>query len=342
VGVIPPGLAQKNSYNSLPSADDGAELAALARLAGSGDPIATRRFLDWIWPTLARVVNGVLGARHADVDDVMQQSLLAVLQALSAFRGECHPAGYASRIALHVALRARRNAGIRLARSRSLAQLSAAEPEAICFESEVPGERRKHALRVSGTLKVRLLPWPVQAKSSAALALTDAFDAKHSAAKPVAARVAAVEESALQVAVETPAARPAAPALAPSKIETASPRRTSVVASAWSAVVAVPAAATGPAKPPFDAPAAVHPAPDASAEVDAPPRTDAAALFAEANRARRDGNGERAEQLYRALQASYPSSAESQLSRAVLAQMLLESGNPEGGSIAIWRRILRL
>jgi RNA polymerase sigma-70 factor (ECF subfamily) len=137
----------RSNPSSLPSADDGVELAALARLAGSGDPIATRRFLDWIWPTLARVVNGVLGARHADVDDVMQQSLLAVLQALSAFRGECHPAGYASRIALHVALRARRNAGIRMARARSLAQLSAGEPEAICFESEVPSERRKHALR---------------------------------------------------------------------------------------------------------------------------------------------------------------------------------------------------
>jgi RNA polymerase sigma factor (sigma-70 family) len=133
--------------SSLPSVDDGAELAALARLAGSGDPVATRRFLDWIWPTLARVVNGVLGGRHADVDDVMQQSMLAVLQALSAFRGECHPAGYASRIALHVALRARRSAGIRLARARSLAELSAGEPEAACFEGEVPSERRKRALR---------------------------------------------------------------------------------------------------------------------------------------------------------------------------------------------------
>src|SRR5450631_3191067 len=87
--------------------DDAAELTALARLAGSGDPAATRRFLDQMWPTLSRVVNSVLGSRHPEVDDVIQQSLIAVLQALSAFRGDCHPAGYASRIALHVALRAR-------------------------------------------------------------------------------------------------------------------------------------------------------------------------------------------------------------------------------------------
>jgi RNA polymerase sigma factor (sigma-70 family) len=141
-------MAPRNPSSSASStSDDAAELTALARLAGSGDPAATRRFLDQVWPTLSRVVNGVLGSRHPEVDDVIQQSLIAVLQALSAFRGECHPAGYASRIALHVALRARRSAGIRLARARSLAELSAGEPEAACFEGEVPSERRKRALR---------------------------------------------------------------------------------------------------------------------------------------------------------------------------------------------------
>src|SRR4051812_33270889 len=127
--------------------DDAAELTALARLAGAGDPVATRRFLDRVWPTLARVVNGVLGARHPEVDDVIQQSLIAVLQALAAFRGECHPAGYASRIALHVALRARRNAALRRNRSQSLAQLSAADPDAAWPGCELGAERRKRALR---------------------------------------------------------------------------------------------------------------------------------------------------------------------------------------------------
>ena len=58
-------------------------------------------------------------------------------------------------------------------------------------------------------------------------------------------------------------------------------------------------------------------------------REDAAALFAEANRARRDGNADRAVGLYRALQSRYPSSSESELSRALLAQLLLDRGNPE-------------
>jgi TolA-binding protein len=58
-------------------------------------------------------------------------------------------------------------------------------------------------------------------------------------------------------------------------------------------------------------------------------RGDAAGLFAEANRARRDGNADRAVGLYRALQSRYPNSSESELSRALLAQLLLERGNPE-------------
>jgi RNA polymerase sigma factor (sigma-70 family) len=129
------------------SANDAAELTALARLAGSGDPAATRRFLDQVWPTLSRVVNSVLGSRHPEVDDVIQQSLIAVLQALSAFRGDCHPAGYASRIALHVALRARRNATVRRARNETLAQISASDSDVQWPAAEVSAERRKKALR---------------------------------------------------------------------------------------------------------------------------------------------------------------------------------------------------
>jgi len=139
-------MAPRNPSSSA-SQDDAAELTALARLAGSGDPVATRHFLDRVWPTLSRVVNGVLGARHPEVDDVIQQSLIAVLQALGAFRGECHPAGYASRIALHVALRARRNAAVRRVRSQSLAQISVADPDALWPGCEVSAERRKRAMR---------------------------------------------------------------------------------------------------------------------------------------------------------------------------------------------------
>jgi outer membrane protein assembly factor BamD (BamD/ComL family) len=74
-----------------------------------------------------------------------------------------------------------------------------------------------------------------------------------------------------------------------------------------------------------------EPTPAAAARAEAStPRVDpAAALFADANRARRDGNIERAIVLYRSLQSRFPTSAESELSRALLAQLLLDRGSPE-------------
>jgi RNA polymerase sigma-70 factor, ECF subfamily len=59
-------------------------------------------------PTLVRVVASVLGSSHPDFDDAIQQSSLALIRAAAVFRGECHPAGYAARITLRVALRMRR------------------------------------------------------------------------------------------------------------------------------------------------------------------------------------------------------------------------------------------
>jgi hypothetical protein len=69
------------------------EMLGLTQLAASGDPGATRRVLDIVRGPLMRMVAGILGANNADLDDVVQRSLLAVLRALGAFRGECHLIG---------------------------------------------------------------------------------------------------------------------------------------------------------------------------------------------------------------------------------------------------------
>lgn len=74
---------------------------------------------------------------------------------------------------------------------------------------------------------------------------------------------------------------------------------------------------------------AAAPAATSAAEASATRADPAAALFADANRARRDGNLDRAVGLYRTLQSRYPNSSESELSRALLAQLLLDRGNPE-------------
>jgi RNA polymerase sigma-70 factor (ECF subfamily) len=124
------------------------ELMELARQAAAGDDAATRIFLRTVWPTVTRVITGVLGSGHPDLDDVVQQSLIGLLRALSLFRGECHPAGYASRIALHIALRARKRAGVDRLRARKLAELvpptDALAPSA---SDQAASERRRQVLR---------------------------------------------------------------------------------------------------------------------------------------------------------------------------------------------------
>jgi RNA polymerase sigma-70 factor (ECF subfamily) len=91
-----------------PAIDDEAEALGLCRLAVGGDLQATERLLRLVAPTIARSVRLVLGPQRPDAEDVVQQSLLAFVQALAGFRGDCHPAGFASRIAVNVALTARR------------------------------------------------------------------------------------------------------------------------------------------------------------------------------------------------------------------------------------------
>lgn len=59
---------------------------------------------------MLRVVRGVMGPYAAEVDDALQQSLIALIHALPAFRSECAPAGYACRIAFRTALAVRRKA----------------------------------------------------------------------------------------------------------------------------------------------------------------------------------------------------------------------------------------
>jgi len=55
----------------------------------------------------------MLGSTNADVDDVVQQSLIGLVQALPSFRGECTLGHFASRIVARTALAFRRRATLR-------------------------------------------------------------------------------------------------------------------------------------------------------------------------------------------------------------------------------------
>jgi RNA polymerase sigma-70 factor (ECF subfamily) len=125
-------------------AEDYQGLLALAQRAGSGDDGAARELLQAVAPAMHRAIIGVLGTNHAEIDDVAQESMIGFLRALGAFRGECHPAGYAARIALHTALRARRRAKLERTRTDEIARLSSGESS---LPAEPSAERRRNALR---------------------------------------------------------------------------------------------------------------------------------------------------------------------------------------------------
>lgn len=140
------GTAVTDPHAPKVASRDGEELTTVAQRAAAGDDIATRQFLKAVWPMITRVIAGVLGPAHPDLDDVVQQALIALLRAIVLYRGECHPAGYASRIAMHIALRARKRSGVERARARVMADLAPADQMAASASEEAAKERRRQVL----------------------------------------------------------------------------------------------------------------------------------------------------------------------------------------------------
>lgn len=104
-----------------------AESMDLARRAAAGSLRASQLLLEQLAPTITRVASAVLGPSNAEIDDVVQQSLIAVLGALPGFRGECHPAGFASSITFRVAIKHRKRQQTDRLRRDYLAQLGPTE-----------------------------------------------------------------------------------------------------------------------------------------------------------------------------------------------------------------------
>src|SRR5512143_2820205 len=83
-------------------------LASVASAARAGDRAAQRRLLQALGPRLLRVVRGVLGSGHPELEDTLQACLVLVVRALDSFRGEGEVEGYAVRITLRAAIAARK------------------------------------------------------------------------------------------------------------------------------------------------------------------------------------------------------------------------------------------
>jgi RNA polymerase sigma-70 factor (ECF subfamily) len=83
-------------------------LESMAAAARDGDAAAARALVGAVGGSLLGVIRSVLGATHPDVEDVLQEALLGLFDALASFRGECGLKHYACRIAARTALDARR------------------------------------------------------------------------------------------------------------------------------------------------------------------------------------------------------------------------------------------
>lgn len=118
----PPSDTSANLRVAAANPDDPV-LAAVCE-AKAGHPDGLRRFLAAIAPWVRRTCTGVLGSTHPDLDDTMQESLFAAVKALPKYRFDGDIRHYVTKIALRIAIAARRSS---TARWRKQDQL-AAEP----------------------------------------------------------------------------------------------------------------------------------------------------------------------------------------------------------------------
>lgn len=84
-------------------------MLALVRRAAGGERAAQSELLRKLAPALLRGIRRMTGG-GPEVDDLLQESMLAVLAALPAFRGESSVERYATRIAVRTAIASRKRA----------------------------------------------------------------------------------------------------------------------------------------------------------------------------------------------------------------------------------------
>lgn len=89
------------------------ELLPLVRAAVVGDEEAAGTLVAHVGRSMLAVVRRVLGRDSPDVDDVAQDAVIAFLDSLVTFRGECSIFHFAQRIAILTALTAQRRLRLR-------------------------------------------------------------------------------------------------------------------------------------------------------------------------------------------------------------------------------------
>jgi RNA polymerase sigma-70 factor (ECF subfamily) len=94
-----------------PGPGEGDDLGSLARRCAEGDDRAATTLLTALGPVMLQVVRRVLGARHPDVEDTLQEAAVSLMRALPTFRGDSSTRHFARRIAARAAIDVRRRQG---------------------------------------------------------------------------------------------------------------------------------------------------------------------------------------------------------------------------------------
>jgi len=137
-------MVRANGGADAASKADPAHLDALARQALGRDPEAVRRFLLALAPVIGRACRGVMGARHTDLEDTIQECFVDVMRGLPSYRFEGSLLGFATKIAIRRALVSRRRS---VARVRHLQLLEDLHDELPVADANVGEIERAEVMR---------------------------------------------------------------------------------------------------------------------------------------------------------------------------------------------------
>jgi RNA polymerase sigma factor (sigma-70 family) len=122
-------------------------LLPVARLAGQRNGNAMRQVVEAVAPAMLRAIRKVMGHRTAEVEDVLQDAVEGLLQALVSFKGECTVLHFACRVAVLSALAFRRRSTFRAQFVADVENVGEASPsQAPSPLEDVCANRRRHLL----------------------------------------------------------------------------------------------------------------------------------------------------------------------------------------------------
>jgi RNA polymerase sigma-70 factor (ECF subfamily) len=178
------------------AADDRKDaLAELARKAGSGDRAATAQLLRALGPSLLRSLRRMTGS--TDVDDLLQESMIALVAALRDFRGESSVERYATRIAVRTAIGLRRRARER----RTLLDDHVRASEPLGDDSSRPADQEALAERRRALLRDLLTELPEPQAEALAMrvvlehSLEEIAEATHAPVNTIRSRIRLAREA---------------------------------------------------------------------------------------------------------------------------------------------------